>query len=57
MIALTEPLTTTLPLNVEPLTIEVTKNPLSGDTDAVTEPDAIFGDAAAITFDKLEPSP
>ena len=32
------PTTATLPLNVEPLTIEVTKNPVSGDTDAVTEP-------------------
>ena len=32
------PLTIKLPLNVEPLTTEVTKNPVSGDTEAVTEP-------------------
>ena len=50
MIARTEPLILTLPLNVEPLSIEVTKNPVSGATEAVTEPDAIFGDAAATTF-------
>ena len=28
----------TFPMKVEPLSIEVTTNPLSGDTDAVTEP-------------------
>ena len=27
-----------LPLNVEPLTIDVTTKPFSGETDAVTEP-------------------
>ena len=33
-----EPLTEILPLNVEPLAIDSTKNPLSGATDAVTLP-------------------
>ena len=33
-----EPLTKTLPLNVEPLSTEVTTNPVSGDTEAVTLP-------------------
>ena len=41
------PLTTILPLKVEPLTIEVTKNPLFGDTEAVTEPDFISVDINA----------
>ena len=36
------PLTTTLPLNVEPLAIASTKNPLLGDTDAVILPLAIL---------------
>ena len=35
---ITEPLMFTLPLNVLPLFIEVTNNPVSGDTDAVTLP-------------------
>ena len=41
------PLTNKLPLKVEPLTIEVTKNPLSGLTEAVTEPDLISDDTNA----------
>ena len=41
------PLTRILPLKVEPLTNEVTKNPLSGDTEAVTEPDLISVDVSA----------
>jgi hypothetical protein len=38
-------------------TNEFTNNPVLGATDAVTEPDAILGAAAAATFVKLEPSP
>ena len=36
----TEPVTLSEPVNVEPLSGEITTNPKSGDTDAVTEPDA-----------------
>ena len=44
------PLIFTEPVNSEPLSGENTTNPKFGDTDAVTEPDAIFGAAAACTF-------
>ena len=40
------PLTTILPLNVEPLAIASTKNPLLGDTDAVILPLAILKTSA-----------
>jgi len=37
------PLTSIEPVNSEPLSIDCTLNPKFGDTDAVTEPDAILG--------------
>ena len=37
-----EPLTSTEPVNVEPLSNDVTTNPSIGSTDAVTEPDVIW---------------
>ena len=35
------PVTNKEPVNCEPLSAEITLNPKSGDTDAVTEPDLI----------------
>ena len=43
----TLPLTTTFPINVEPLSTELTTNPVFGATDAVTEPDLISVDINA----------
>ena len=43
----TFPITLTLPLKAEPLSIEITKNPFSGVTDAVTLPLAIIVDINA----------
>ena len=51
------PLMFTEPVNSEPLCGENTTNPKSGETDAVTEPDAILGAAAACTLVNCEPSP
>ena len=51
------PLILTEPVNSEPLCGDNTTNPKLGDTDAVTEPDAILGAAAACTFCSWEPSP
>ena len=60
----TLPVTNTFPINVEPLATDVTKNPLLGDTDAVTEPDFISVDINASSvnaergiFDKPAPLP
>ena len=43
----TEPLTSIEPVNSEPLSGEITTNPKSGLTDAVTEPDANVVDVNA----------
>ena len=45
-----EPLTFTEPVNCEPLSSDITTNPTSGFTDAVTEPDAIL-DASSVSAD------
>ena len=47
----------TEPVNCEPLMGEVTTKVLPLDTDAVAEPLAIKGAAAACTFVNCEPSP
>ena len=52
-----EPLISTEPVNSEPLFADSTLNPKLGETDAVTEPDEILGDAAAVTFVIYVPSP
>ena len=51
------PLTNKLPLNIEPLAIEVTKNPLFGLTEAVTLPLAINVAVKAGILNNWEPSP
>ena len=51
------PLISIEPVNSEPLLGDTTTNPKLGETDAVTEPDAILGAAAACTFVNWEPSP
>ena len=46
-----EPVISTEPVNSEPCSSEITLNPSTGDTDAVTEPDAIL-DASSVKAER-----